>query len=220
MGEMFAPLGSLTYVQMNNSPYGADPRGRHPLGFLPMKGIVFNLLEEVVSEEHGEDVWDRILDAAGLEGAYTAVGSYDDAEFLALVAAASGLTKTPPDALVRWFGARSLPRFAARYPAFFEGHTSARSFVLTLNDVIHPEVRKLFPGADVPNFVFETPDENTVELGYISPRRLCSFAEGLVEGAAAHFGETVTMRQTECMKRGGDRCVLVCVFAPLTTSAA
>ncbi|MGH2691800.1 MAG: heme NO-binding domain-containing protein [Actinomycetota bacterium] len=185
-----------------------------------MKGIVFNLLEQVVTDEHGEDAWDDVLDSAGQDGAYTAVGSYPDDRFMALVAAACDRFGLEADELVRWFGTRAMPLFAARYPSFFEGHTSARSFVLTLNDVIHPEVRKLFPGADVPNFHFETPDDSTVELGYVSPRKLCSFAEGLVEGAAAHFGETVTMHQTECMKRGDDRCVLVCSFGASKVTAA
>lgn len=185
-----------------------------------MKGIVFNLLEQVVTDEHGEDAWDKVLDAAGLEGVYAAVGSYPDEQFMALVGAACDLLAQEPDDLVRWFGTRAMPLFSARYPSFFEGHTSARSFVLTLNDVIHPEVRKLFPGADVPNFHFDTPDETTVELGYVSSRKLCSFAEGLVEGAATHFGETVAIHQTECMKRGDDRCVLVCKFATGKSSTA
>jgi hypothetical protein len=179
-----------------------------------MKGIVFNLLEQVVTDEHGEDAWDQILEAAGQEGAYTAVGSYPDEQFMALVGAAVELLGVEADDLVRWFGKRSIPLLASRYPAFFDGHTSTRSFVLTLNDVIHPEVRKLFPGADVPTFDFRTPDENTVELAYVSSRKLCSFAEGLIEGAAENFGETVEMNQTECMKRGDARCVLVCAFAP------
>ena len=185
-----------------------------------VKGIVFNLLEQVVTEEHGEDAWDQILDSAGLEGAFTAVGSYPDEQFMALVAAACDRFELEQDDLVRWFGKQAMPLFAARYPSFFEGHESTRSFVLTLNAVIHPEVRKLFPGADVPNFHFATPDEKTIELGYVSPRKLCSFAEGLVEGAAAHFGETVTMRQTSCMKRGDDSCLLVCSFAPTSATSA
>jgi hypothetical protein len=184
-----------------------------------MKGIVFNLLEQVVTDEHGEDAWDQILDSAGQLGAYTAVGSYPDEAFMALVGAAVERFEVEPDDLVRWFGKRSIPLLATRYPVFFEGHTSARSFVLTLNDVIHPEVRKLFPGADVPTFDFGTPDDATVELAYVSSRKLCSFAEGLVEGAAAHFAESVEMSQTECMKRGDSRCVLVCRFTPESATA-
>jgi hypothetical protein len=79
--------------------------------------------------------------------------------------------------------------------------------------VIHPEVRKLFPGAYAPDFDFEQTDERTLALGYISYRGLCSFAEGLVEGAAAHFGESVTIEQTACTRRGGEKCVLLCRFS-------
>jgi hypothetical protein len=33
---------------------------------------------------------------------------------------------------------------------FFENVTATKSFLLTLNHIIHPEVRKLHPGAEVP----------------------------------------------------------------------
>jgi hypothetical protein len=173
-----------------------------------MKGIIFNLLEQVVSDAHGEATWDRLLEATGLEGAYTAVGSYPDEELGALVGAASQALGTPPDALVRWFGRSALPKLAARYPDFFQPHTDARSFILTLNEVIHPEVRKLFPGAYAPSFDFDTSDEHALALSYYSHRNLCSFAEGLVEGAADHYGEVVLIEQSSCSKRGDDRCVL------------
>ena len=54
-----------------------------------MKGIVFNLLEEVVIRHHGEDVWDALLDAAGVAGAYTSLGNYPDEDLGKLVAAAA-----------------------------------------------------------------------------------------------------------------------------------
>ena len=50
-----------------------------------MKGIIFNLLEEVVTQEHGEEAWEDLLDRSGVEGAYTSLGSYPDQEFLALL---------------------------------------------------------------------------------------------------------------------------------------
>ena len=179
-----------------------------------MKGIVFNLLEQVVTDEYGAPAWDSVLTAAGLDGAYTAVGSYDDAELVRIVTAASAALETEPDALVRWFGGRALPLLFAKYPQFFDGHKSASTFILTLNDVIHPEVRKLFPGADAPEFAFDTSDPKVLVLSYVSGRGLCSFAEGLVDGAAAHFGEQVEIEQRECTKRGDARCVLACTFSP------
>jgi predicted hydrocarbon binding protein len=161
-----------------------------------------------------------VLDAAGSKGVYTAVGSYPDQELTSLVGAAAGMLDVTPDDLVREFGRKAIPHFAERYPQFFAPHSDTRSFVLTLNEVIHPEVRKLFPGADVPTFEFSLPDERTVELAYVSTRRLCSFAEGLVLGSTEHFGETVEMRQTSCMKRGDPRCVLVCSFARVEERAS
>jgi predicted hydrocarbon binding protein len=178
-----------------------------------VKAIVFNLLEQVVVDEFGEKTWDALLESAQLEGAYTAVGSYADEDLLKLVSAASAALSKSADEIVRWFGRAAIPLLFQRYPHFFKGHASTKSFVLTLNEVIHPEVRKLFPGADVPEFDFETNGENRVTLGYFSNRKLCSFAEGLIDGAAAHFGETVTIEQTECMKRGDPKCVLLCSFS-------
>ena len=52
-----------------------------------MKGVVFNLLEEAVIQKHGEDVWDALLDSAGLDGSYTSLGNYADDEMSRLVLA-------------------------------------------------------------------------------------------------------------------------------------
>lgn len=173
-----------------------------------MKGIVFNLLEQLVTRDYGEDTWDALLESAGVDGVYTSLGSYEDADLGRLVGAASSALDTPADDIVRWFGFNALPIFAESYPSLFAPHSSARTFVLTLNDIIHPEVRKLYPGADVPEFEFESAPGGTLLMGYRSPRRLCSFAEGLLAGTGEHYGEQVTVGQPECMKRGDERCLL------------
>jgi hypothetical protein len=173
-----------------------------------MKGIVFNLLEQAVADKYGEDTWDALIDAAGVDGSYTAVGSYPHEEILAIVKAASDALGADADDLVRWFGRAALPMLAERYPVFFEGHDNTRAFLLTLNGVIHPEVRKLFPGAYAPSFDFDTSDTGRLSLSYRSHRNLCSFAEGLIEGSADRFGEAVTIEQPSCSKRGDELCVM------------
>jgi hypothetical protein len=179
----------------------------------PIKGIVFNLLEQLVARDFGEDTWDALLDASGLDGVYTSLGSYPDEDLAKLVGAASDALSMPADDVVLWFGRNALPLFAERYPRLFEPHDSTQSFVLTLNSIIHPEVRKLYPGADVPEFDFEV-REGVLVMGYRSPRKMCSFAEGLLLGAADHFEERLTIEQPLCMKRGDPQCVLECTFAP------
>src|SRR5688572_19259665 len=98
-----------------------------------MKGVVFNLLEEVVRTEYGEDTWDNLLDEAGLDGAYASLGGYPDGDMMKLVMAASAALNLPPAAVVRWFGRKAIPLLHERYPDFFAGHASTRSFLLTLN---------------------------------------------------------------------------------------
>lgn len=173
-----------------------------------MKGIVYNLLEACVSSEYGEDSWDDLLAAAGLEGAYTSLGSYPDEDLFALVAAASVSLDEPADGVIRWFGRSAMPLLATQYPDFFEPHDNTRAFVLTLNGIIHPEVRKLYPGADVPVFSFDGSSDHLLVMQYHSARKLCAFAEGLLEGAAQHYGEQISIEQPRCMLRGDERCVL------------
>ncbi|NNG21749.1 heme NO-binding domain-containing protein [Telluria aromaticivorans] len=179
-----------------------------------MKGIVFNLLEEAVSKEFGEATWDRLLDDAGLDGAYTSLGSYDDAEVVRLVEVASKALNIPPQDVLRWFGRRAMPLLHARYPSFFATHASTRSFLLTLNSLIHPEVRKLYPGATPPVFDFDTSDSETLIVGYNSARRLCALAEGFMQGAAEHYHEEAQIRQSECMHDGAGKCVFHVSFKP------
>jgi hypothetical protein len=173
-----------------------------------MKGIVFNLLEEAVSRQYGEDTWDDLLEAAGLDGAYTSLGNYPDHHLTDLVKAASAATGTDSQSIIRWFGREAMPALAAAYPGFFVPHDNLGSFLNTLNDIIHPEVRKLYPGADVPTFGFTTATDGTITMRYGSPRRLCAFAEGLIEGAATQFGQVVAIDQPRCMLRGDELCTI------------
>jgi predicted hydrocarbon binding protein len=178
-----------------------------------VKGIVFNLLEEVVVTDHGADAWENILDASGVDGAYTSLGSYSDDEFMTLVGAASNSLGQDEETVVRWFGREALPLLADRYPVFFDSHVSTRTFLLTLNKIIHPEVRKLYPGADVPNFEFGENGE-ALSMTYSSKRSLCFFGEGLIEGAAAHYGEKAEITQPQCIRRGDSNCEFRITFSP------
>jgi len=179
-----------------------------------MKGIIFNLLEEVVSTEYGPATWDQLLDDADLDGAYTSLGSYDDEEIVRLVGVAAAALKLPPEDVLRWFGQRAMPLLARRYPSFFSGHANARSFLLTLNGIIHPEVRKLYPGAATPVFDFDTGAADTLVIGYNSERKMCALAEGFMQGAATFYHEQADISQSQCMHHGADKCVFEVRFRP------
>ncbi|HEY1688487.1 MAG TPA: heme NO-binding domain-containing protein [Solirubrobacteraceae bacterium] len=178
-----------------------------------MKGIVFDLLEEIVAREHGDRTWDQLLERAGVEGVYTSLGNYPDSELMKLVAVATEMFEIPVPDVVRWYGRNAMPLLADRYPGFFEPHTDARSFVLTLNEIIHPEVRKLYPGADTPDFTFDASQPQHLTMEYRSKRQLCALAEGLLYGAADHYGQSIEIEQPECMNRGDQRCLIQIAFS-------
>ncbi|GAC1443771.1 MAG: heme NO-binding domain-containing protein [Mycobacteriales bacterium] len=178
-----------------------------------MKGVIFNLAEQVVTDDYGADTWDQLLEDADVDGAFTSLGNYPDEQLFALVDAAAARLGMESSAVVRRIGEGAMPLLARRYPAFFAPHTATRPFLLTLNDIIHPEVRKLYPGADVPVFGFEELGEDVLLLQYRSHRKLCALAEGFTAGAATHYGQTVVIHQTSCMLTGADHCVLHCTFS-------
>lgn len=178
-----------------------------------MKGIIFNLAEEVVRNAHGEDAWDEALDRAGLEGSWTSLGDYPDEQINRVVAAAADLLGVDEQLVLRDIGEGAIPLLADRYPHFFAPHADAVSFVLTLNGLIHPEVKKLYPGATPPDFGVEEADAATLVLSYTSARKLCALAEGFLLGAATHYGQSVTLSQTDCKLKGDDRCLIHCRFA-------
>lgn len=173
-----------------------------------MKGIVFTMLADMVVEKFGLEVWDELLSKAEDDGIYVSTETYPDEALIALVVAAHEKSGIPVNDLVRAFGEYMFPIFYQKNPSFFKEGQTLKDFLLTVDQVIHVEVRKLHPGANLPEFKYV--DENDAELTmiYASPRKLCMLAEGLIAGAATHFNTQYTLDHSTCMHDGADSCSL------------
>jgi len=183
-------------------------------------GIIFNLLEEAVTRRYGPEAWTRMLAEVGV-GGYLPFDRYPDEDLFALLEALPvedfGDTPGPPTMAdrLRWFGRAAVPLLAERYPLIFAPHNSAESFLLALNEILHPGG----PPADVEAGpldleVLTSGPSGGLVLGYRSVRRLCAMAEGFVAGAADYFGQRVSIEQPRCQLHGEERCALVCIFEP------
>ena len=173
-----------------------------------MKGIVFNLLGDMVESRYGIAAWDALLQTTGQDGVYVATESYPDAQLYDLVGAASNMTGIDAGELIPAFGRYMIPSFARDYPGFFGSGMRLRDFLLTVDQVVHVEVRKLYPGAGLPTFHYNASSPDRLRMDYRSPRRLCALAVGLIEGAAEHFGEACTIGHDVCMHKGDTHCEL------------
>lgn len=162
----------------------------------------------MVEEVFGLEVWDKILQEADSTGIYIASDTYSDTELFALVGAAHKLSGIPVNDLVRSFGEFMFPRFHRDNPQFFSEGMSLKSFLLSVDRIIHVEVRKLHPDAMLPEFEYKDELDNELTMYYNSPRKLCYLAEGLIAGAAAHFETTYTLDHPQCMHDGAEACTL------------
>jgi hypothetical protein len=155
-----------------------------------MKGIVFTELLEMVGQMKSEDFVDELIETCDLPsgGAYTAVGTYPHQEAITIVMRLSEMTGMPPGDLLRAFGNHLFGRFAVLYPVFFEHVDNAIDFLSQIEDVIHVEVRKLYPDAELPTFDSNRPEDGRLDLIYRSERHMGDLAEGLITGCVTYYG--------------------------------
>lgn len=179
-----------------------------------MKGIVFNLLEEFITEKLGEERYEEIVAGCDLitKEPFVGPGTYPDEDLFAIVGKTvevSGIAL--PDAL-RAFGRFCFPKLAEKFPNFVAAHTHPKPFLKTVETVIHVEVKKLYPDAVLPCFTYEDPAPDRLIMRYSSKRRLCHLMEGLIDGVSDYYKTPIRHRQTMCILEGGNECEFELVF--------
>jgi hypothetical protein len=174
-----------------------------------MKGVLFNVAEDVVDETISDAAWDEALQRGCLAGVYTSLGDYPDDDLVAIVAAISERTGLSPDEVLHHVGVHGYRHLVDRQPDLVEGIADLGSLLHHLEDVIHPEVAKLHPNAEPPSFTITDLDPGTWQVEYRSRRQLCHLAEGLIVGAANGFGTPARTEQTMCTLDGGDHCSIL-----------
>lgn len=171
-----------------------------------MKGVVFTEFMEMVEARMGLDMLDRIITEAELpnDGAYTSVGTYDHAELVRLVTALSNATGLSTSELIYMFGEQLFQRFTVSYPALMGDAPTAFEFLSRIDGVIHVEVRKLYPDAELPKLACERPSPDALTILYSSPRGFGDLAAGLIAGCIKHFNEPIRVARTNLEKE--DAC--------------
>ena len=149
-----------------------------------MKGVIFKHLESFVCETFGMEFFEELLEGTTLqtEGPFLGPGTYPDEDLLALVGTLldrSGLELG--DALFT-FGRYLFDRLTEGYPEAVSSQPDLKTFLLTVESVIHVEVKKLFPGAITPKFEYDDPGGNRLVMRYFSERRLCPLFRGTAAG--------------------------------------
>lgn len=175
-----------------------------------MKGVVFVEFNQFIEEVFGDEFWEEMLDESELpsEGIYTTVGTYDDQELFTLVGHVVEKKGLSMKEAQMAFGNWLFKKFYMAAPPEAHSFKDVFEFLHAVQDFIHVEVKKLNPDAVLPEFEFLSETENHLSMVYKSPRYLCYFCEGLIQGLSAHTGQNVTTKQSECVHEKGQRCVI------------
>lgn len=183
-----------------------------------MKGIVFTNFRDFIEKNFGMETWDEILQEVQPEsgGIYTGIENYSDQEMMALVKCACQKKNLPMADAVTLFGKFLFWSLLRGYPEAIKPGMTLKDFLKTIDGVIHVEVRKLYANAQLPTIHYEDPGPNELVMLYYSPRKLCHLALGLIESAAEHFQEKITMTQPLCMHEGAERCRIEISFESAT----
>lgn len=163
-----------------------------------MKGIVADALNQLVVKNFGADAWPALLAKAGLPQD-SRFGTNDDLSFdqiLSMFGAACELGGMTFDQACDAYGAFWVQSYIpARYPAFYQGVTSTRAFLLKL-DSIHQAMAAKMENAYPPRHSYRWEDERTLVMGYQSSYAgLMRLFIGALHGAAGHYGETIETEQ-------------------------
>lgn len=171
-----------------------------------MKGIVFTEFLEMVEEKFGYKRVDDLLSTTDLpsEGIYTSIGTYQYTEIISLVINLGKKTNIPANELLNVFGRYLFKTFIKTYSHFMAKAPDAFTFLASIHNYIHVEVKKLYPDAELPHFDIERPDENTLIMTYTSARKMADLAFGLIEGCFEYYKEIVEISQIPLNEDGSN----------------
>jgi hypothetical protein len=178
-----------------------------------VQGFIHLLLEAYVSESIGPQQLRAIRRTAGIPGPPLAEQYYPDEMTTQLLQAICQHQNISLDDLLYQFGVyfMSAPLMHQHYRVFLEGHASARRFLEHV-PTVHRHMARSFQQARLPDLRYIDHSPKLLEIVYASPRHLCPFLQGVLEGVGHYFHETLEVREMECQRRGAAACRFLVSF--------
>ena len=190
-----------------------DRQTRRTLIGAGMQGFIHLMLEAYVSETLGAQHLREIRRRAGIDGPALATEHYPDTLTIQFIQAVADYQGAHPDDVLYRFGVYFInaPLLDRNYGAYLDGHASARGF-LESTPGIHNMLGSHFKATAFPKLELLRHASELVEVVYSSPRQLCRFLLGIIEGVGQRFSEPLEVREMECQRRGAPACRILIRF--------
>ncbi|MEB8327764.1 heme NO-binding domain-containing protein [Flavobacteriaceae bacterium KMM 6897] len=180
-----------------------------------MKGIIFNIAEQFISTKYSDETLENIIADCNLitNDPYVGPGTYPDSDLFEIVRVASKKLKLSPEEFLKQLGHFTFGKLAERHPYFVANYEHPKKFLLTVDKVIHVEVKKLYNGTQLPMFQYHEPNEKELVITYYSKRKMYTLMEGLINGVSDHFNIGIKQHHNKYIKEGIEYCDFHLTFA-------
>ena len=176
-----------------------------------MHGLIFFYLQKFANvAAAGSTSWQGVRASLATSTAkYLPSGVYPDVDAVRIITTIAEMSGRSLPAILEEFGQFLAPHLLKVAGTHVDPSWRTLDLIEHTELIIHAMVRQTTPGAAPPvlETVRESPDE--LHLIYTSARRLCPLAVGLMRGIAAHYGETITIKEPSCLLRGDPFCSFV-----------
>lgn len=172
-----------------------------------MYGMVNRSIQEMVETSRGPEVWERILERAGVDiDVFVSSEGYPDSVTYSLVGAASEELDVTVDEILQQFGMHWIVQTAQRGygDMMASGGSSLGEFLVNLPN-FHARVSIVFPHLDPPEFACSEIQERSIRMHYRSRRAgLAPFVRGLFLGLGQMFHTPAAVEHAVAKDKGAD----------------
>ena len=154
----------------------------------------------MVTEGHGEAIWEQVLAKAGVPSdSFLSMRSYDDEITFRLAVASSDVLGIDVDSALHAFGKHWVSHTLVRdYDALVRSTGSTMLEFLENLNALHDRISTTFLDYEPPEFRVSELTNNRMDVEYISHREgLNSFVAGLLVALSERFNEAMSIEDTE-----------------------
>ncbi len=172
-----------------------------------MYGMVNKAVYEMVVSNHGEEIWRKIKQRAGVtEDIFIGTEAYPDEVTYRLVEAASEILQLPADRILHAFGEHWVLETAVKgYSHLMNAGGGTIAEFLSNLPRLHDRVALIYPNLVPPLFAVTDRTTHSLRLHYTSHRPgLVPFVEGLLSGLGKRFNTPVRVTLAQPRKDGGN----------------
>lgn len=166
-----------------------------------MQGMLLGLVRETLVKQYGRSMWDSLV-AAEEMGIRDRMESANDGP----------AADVPSDALVCWLARQSVSTLRDTYPSLFGRHADLAGFVRSMGDELPASADRAVDRSREAKFSYQSTPDGDLLVRIEAESPICALIEGVIAGAASHYGEQVVIEELKCRKHGDNACLIRIAF--------